>query len=92
MLDSMPTLLTPDLPTWATTTTPASRSNILRHIHNYLRAIMPEDFDREPREGTKTMRGLIKINENIQYLSLAVYLLTNNMLRIEKVAIMAENF
>ena len=32
------------------------------------------------------------MNRNVQYLSLAVYLLTNNILRNEKAAIIAKNF
>ena len=84
--------VTPDLPTWATTVTFTSQLNALWHIHNYLHTIIPENFNQELRESTKTIYRLIKINKNVQYLSLAVYLLTNNILYNEKATIIAKIF
>ncbi|KAF1828260.1 hypothetical protein BDW02DRAFT_652163, partial [Decorospora gaudefroyi] len=76
----------------ATTASTPTLSNTVRRIHHHLRAMVPEDFERESNAGHKDTSGLIKITGNIQHLSLAVFLLTNNMLNTKKVAVMAEHF
>lgn len=67
-------------------------SNTVRRIHSHLRAIIPEEFERESNAGHKDTSGLIKMTGNVQHLSLAVFLLTNNMLNTEKVAVMTQLF
>ncbi|KAI1357142.1 Clr5 domain-containing protein, partial [Xylaria arbuscula] len=84
--------ITSVLQTWAATKTLASQSNALKCVHDRLRAIIPGDFDRELSVGAENTRRLIKIDGNVQYLSLTVYLLANNNLNIEIVAAVAELF
>jgi hypothetical protein len=47
------------------------------------RAILPEQFDRESLASTEDLPGLIKLVENAQFLSLAMYLISTNMLKDE---------
>lgn len=91
-MPTIPDEIVSALPTWATISTTSTLSNPVRHIHRHIRAIIPEDFDREPNVGHKEMSGLIKMNGNVQHLSLAVFLLTNNMLDTGRVAVMAKIF
>ena len=62
---------------WTTSTTLAGHSNPIQYVYSRLRAILPEQLDREFLAST----GLIKLDENAQYHSLAMYLISNNMLQ-----------
>lgn len=59
----------------------AGYSNPIRIIHSRLRAILPEQLHREFLGSTEDLPGLMKLDENAQYLSLAMYLISNNMLQ-----------
>jgi ankyrin repeat protein len=49
----------------------------IRNVHSRLCAISPAEFN---GEFLSTTSGLVKLDENAQYISLAVYLISNNML------------
>jgi ankyrin repeat protein len=48
-----------------------------------LRAILPEQLDEDLLASIEKLPGLIKLDANAQYLSLAVYLISNNMFEAE---------
>ncbi|RDW66551.1 hypothetical protein BP6252_10186 [Coleophoma cylindrospora] len=50
----------------------------MRQVHNHLRALLPEHVELPTTVGDSF--GLIKLDESIQHLSLAIYLVSNNML------------
>jgi hypothetical protein len=70
----------------ATTASTSTLSNTVRPIHHRLRAMIPEDFDRGPNASHKGTSGLIKMDGNVQHVSLAVFLLTNNLVATDEVA------
>ncbi|XTI92961.1 hypothetical protein V2W45_1249586, partial [Cenococcum geophilum] len=55
-------------------------------------AIILGDFNTKVNIGNENMRGLIRVDKNIQYFSLVVYLLTNSMLDIKKATKIAKLF
>ncbi|PVH70469.1 ankyrin [Cadophora sp. DSE1049] len=65
---------------WTTTISLTERANPIRNVHSRLRAILPEQLDGELLANAEDLPGLIKLDENAQYLSLAMYLMSNNML------------
>jgi hypothetical protein len=71
------------LATWATSTTPIGHASTVRNVHSHLRAILPEQLDGGLLETTEKLPGLVKLDANAQYLSLTVYLISNNMFEAE---------
>jgi hypothetical protein len=66
---------------WTTGITLAGHSDPIRNVRSRLRAILPEQLEREFLGSTEDLPGLIKLDENAQYLNLAMYLISNNMLQ-----------
>src|SRR5277367_6053834 len=62
------------LASWATATTLTGQANAIRDVHSRLRAIIPEQLDGGHIASAEKLPGLIKLDANAQYLSLAVYL------------------
>lgn len=70
----------------ATTAGTLTLSNTVRSIHHHLCAMILEGFDGEPTAVHKDTSGLTKMNGNVQHLSLAVFLLSNDLVTTEKLA------
>jgi hypothetical protein len=75
---------------WATGITLAGHTNPIRDVHSRLRAIIPEQPDGELPSGVEEMSILIKLDTNVQYLTLAIYLISNNMFSSENLSKMVE--
>ena len=67
------------LTAWPIKTTLISQTGQIRGFHPYLRAIMPEPADEELTRSIDSPSSLTKLDTNGLYLSLAVYLISNNM-------------
>jgi hypothetical protein len=63
-----------------TSTSPDRHTNPTQNSHSSLRVIHPEQLDREFLVSTKESPRPIKLDENAQYLGLAIYLISNNIL------------
>jgi hypothetical protein len=71
------------LASWVAGTTLIGHANTVQNVHSYLRAILPEQLDRELLARAERLPGLIELDKNAQYLSLAMFLISNNMLEAE---------
>ncbi|KAH8648060.1 Clr5 domain-containing protein, partial [Tricladium varicosporioides] len=69
-----------------------TEATTVRNIHSRLRAILPEEPNMQPLSSAKETHGVIKLNENAQYLSLAIYLISNNILDSQELSTIIEHF
>ena len=75
--------ITSVLVSWATNTTLTGHATTVRNIHSRLRAVLPEQLDGEFPSNIGKLQSLIKLDADTQHLSLALYLISNNMLPAE---------
>ena len=69
-----------------------ARSDSIQAIHSRLRTILPEQINGELVPSVGVLSGLIKLDMNVQYFSLAMYLISNNMLEDLEIRNMVRSF